>query len=166
MFCPQCGAEFRPGFDRCNSCDVALVHDPPPEVDHHKTPYAMVFATSETDVLPVIKSLLQSAKIPFETDGEAMLNLFPSALLGPVLSRPRGEVRFYVEERRAEEARELLTEYPSDVEPESDGAVESEPDGAVESEPDGAVESEPDGAVESEPDGTVESEPDGGELSS
>ncbi len=83
--------------------------------DHRKTPYVVVFATSEADVIPVIKSLLQSAEIPFETDGEAMLNLFPSDLLGPVLNRPRGEVRFHVPEDRAEEARELLTEAPLDA---------------------------------------------------
>ena len=121
MFCPQCGAEFRPGFDRCNECGVALTHDPPPPEDHEKTPYTVVFATSETDVLPVIKSLLQSADIPFETDGEAMLNLFPSDLLGPVLSRPRGEVRIYVPESCAEEARELLAAPEVAAEPESDG---------------------------------------------
>ncbi len=124
MYCPQCGAEFRPGFDSCNACDVALVHDPPPD-RHRKTPYVRVFSTSETDVLPVIKSLLQSADIPFETDGEAMLNLFPSDLLGPVLSRPRGEVRVFVEESRADEARELLTERPPGAaEPELDGGGE------------------------------------------
>ncbi len=125
MYCPQCRAEFRPGFDRCNECDVALTHDPPAEEDHEKTPYAMVFATSETDILPVIKSLLQSAEIPFETDGEAMLNLFPSDLLGPVLSRPRGEVRIYVPESRAEEARELFAERPVAIEP---APEEGEPD--------------------------------------
>lgn len=25
MFCPQCKAEYRPGFDRCSDCDVQLV---------------------------------------------------------------------------------------------------------------------------------------------
>ncbi len=85
------------------------------EEDHQKTPYVVVFASSEMDVIPVIKSVLQSAEIPFETDGEAMMNLFPSDLLGPVLSRPRGEVRFHVPESRAEEARDLLTELSSDA---------------------------------------------------
>ena len=80
------------------------------EDDHQAVPYVQVFASSEVDVIPVIKSLLRSADIPFETDGEAMMNLFPSDLLGPVLSRPRGEVRFHVPEDLAEEARALLTE--------------------------------------------------------
>jgi Putative prokaryotic signal transducing protein len=29
VFCPTCGDEFRPGFDRCPDCDVALVPNPP-----------------------------------------------------------------------------------------------------------------------------------------
>lgn len=83
-------------------------------------PYTMIFSTSEMGVIPVIKSLLRSAGIPFETDGEAMMNLFPSDLLGPVMSRSRGEVRFHVPEDRADEARELLTARPLDEnEPES-----------------------------------------------
>ena len=29
MFCPQCRAEYRPGFTRCSDCDVELVPDLP-----------------------------------------------------------------------------------------------------------------------------------------
>ncbi len=129
MYCPECGAEFRPGFDRCNECDVPLTHDPPPEADHEvDDPYVRVFATSEADVIPVIKSFLQSAEIPFETDGEAMMNLFPSDLLGPVLSRPRGEVRFHVPESRAQEARELFAERPRAFQEEEELAPEGDGD--------------------------------------
>ena len=120
MYCPECGAEYRPGFDRCADCDVALVPEPPPEEDHRATTYVQVFATSQTDVIPVIKSLLRGADIPFETDGEAMMNLFPSDLLGPVWSRPRGEVRFHVPESWADEARELLATDVEVAEPELD----------------------------------------------
>jgi hypothetical protein len=28
-YCPNCGAEYRPGFDTCADCNVALVDDPP-----------------------------------------------------------------------------------------------------------------------------------------
>ena len=31
MWCPSCGAEYRPGFTRCSDCDVDLVAGPPPE---------------------------------------------------------------------------------------------------------------------------------------
>jgi hypothetical protein len=29
MFCPECRAEYRPGFTHCADCDVDLVHDLP-----------------------------------------------------------------------------------------------------------------------------------------
>lgn len=32
-FCPECRAEYRPGFWRCADCDVALVASLPPEPD-------------------------------------------------------------------------------------------------------------------------------------
>ena len=31
MWCPSCGAEYRPGFTRCPDCDVDLVAEPPPK---------------------------------------------------------------------------------------------------------------------------------------
>ena len=110
MYCPQCRAEYRPGFDRCADCDVALVRELPPEEDHDTTPFVRVFETSEIDVIPVIKSILHGAGIPFNTKGEAMMSLFPSDMLGRMMSRPGAEVSFEVPERYAEEARQRLTE--------------------------------------------------------
>jgi hypothetical protein len=34
MFCPECRAEYRPGFTRCSSCEVDLVHEIP---EHHNS---------------------------------------------------------------------------------------------------------------------------------
>lgn len=124
MHCPECGAEYREGFDRCAECDIALVREPPSPEDHEATPYVTVFETSETDVIPVIKSILQGAEIPYQTQGEAMMNLFPSDLLGRVMSRPGAEVAFRVPEDRAEEARELLTELPPGAQPDEDAEPE------------------------------------------
>ena len=31
MFCPNCRAEYRPGFARCSDCEVNLVEDLPPQ---------------------------------------------------------------------------------------------------------------------------------------
>lgn len=31
MWCPSCGAEYRPGFTECSDCGVALVDELPPE---------------------------------------------------------------------------------------------------------------------------------------
>ena len=84
------------------------------EQEHPEPSLETVFATSQTDLVPVIKSLLEAAEIPYVTDGEAMMNLFPSDLLGPTLHRPRGELRFQVAAVRADEARAVLTQH-SDV---------------------------------------------------
>ena len=84
------------------------------EQEHPDLTLETVFATSEADLVPVIKSVLEAAEIPYVTDGEAMMNLFPSDLLGPALHRNRGELRFQVAAERAEEARALLTQH-SDV---------------------------------------------------
>jgi len=113
MICPQCAAEFREGFDRCSDCDVALVAAQPAEIeDHEGVSFVKIFETSEIDVIPVIKSLLHSAGIPFHTGGEAMMNLFPSGLLGPIMAHPGKEISFSVPEASAEEARQLLAAEP------------------------------------------------------
>ena len=126
MYCPECGAEYRPGFDRCTDCDAKLVAEPPPAKNHAATPLVTVFETSETDVIPVIKSILRGAEIPFNTRGEAMMNLFPSDLLGRTMSRPGAEVSFEVPETFAGQARELLTEQalPPDTLVSEDGEAE------------------------------------------
>lgn len=97
--------------------------------DHDNSDFQLisVFATSEADLIPVIKSVLQGAGIQFVTDGEAMMNLFPSDLLGPALMRPRGEVQFKVAEPDVEAARAVLTQHPDvpdDPEGEAPGAAD------------------------------------------
>ena len=82
--------------------------------EHPEPMLETVFATSQADLVPVIKSVLEAAEIPYITDGEAMMNLFPSDLLGPTLHRARGELCFQVAAERAEEARAVLTQH-SDV---------------------------------------------------
>ncbi len=115
MFCPNCKTEYPDGTNRCSNCQVALVADTPETEDHTATPYAMIFETSEVDVVPVIKSLLDSAEIPYDTSGEAMMNLFPSDMLGNMMGRPGREIRFHVPEDRAEEAKALLKAQPVDT---------------------------------------------------
>ena len=107
MFCPQCGAEFRSGFERCNECDSPLVEEKPVGI-HDAEDYVTILETSEISALPVIKSALESAGIPLETRGEGLMNLFPSEALGAPLHGSAGEVKIRVPRSRAQEARDLL----------------------------------------------------------
>jgi len=86
MHCPQCGAEYRPGFSRCADCDVYLVDRPeetPPAPDPHRELVA-VFKTTDSILLPVVKSLLDSAGIEYMSQGEEALGVLP---LGPAGSK-------------------------------------------------------------------------------
>lgn len=108
-----------------NKVDENNVEDPEHPDPHLET----VFATSEADLIPVIKSLLDSSGLEYMTDGESMMNLFPSDLLGPALHRPRGEMRFMVPRDKAAIAREILSEHPDVPFPPGSGLDEGDGDG-------------------------------------
>lgn len=118
MYCPQCGAEFRDGIERCADCDVPLVTEPPHL--HDAPEYVTVLETSDLSVIPVLKTALEGAQIPYQTSGEDMMEIFPSEALGALLHSSAGEVKIRVPADRADEARELL---------ETTALVEEEPDG-------------------------------------
>jgi hypothetical protein len=108
LICPKCRAEYRAGFDRCFDCEVWLVEWLPPE----PAPVKLESLVSTTDVgyLPVVKSLLDAAGIPYVVQGEEALGLLPvGAYAGGVGS---GAVRatIHVPADRLEEAQALLEE--------------------------------------------------------
>ena len=50
MFCPECGAEYRPGFTHCTDCDVDLVAElPRPEPETNLTDLKHVWTGKEQD---------------------------------------------------------------------------------------------------------------------
>lgn len=72
MFCPQCKAEYRPGFDRCSDCEVDLVEQLP-ESDH--CPIApsgaqmkRVWSCDERESCVAVCSRLKEAGIPFSVE--------------------------------------------------------------------------------------------------
>ena len=119
MYCPQCRGEYREGFTRCDECGVDLVAELPPE-DHDAPEYEKVFETSEADVIPVIKSVLEGAEIPYLVEGEDLMNLFPSDMLGGIY-KSSAEVHFMVTAARAAEARELLSAHLESLADEASG---------------------------------------------
>ncbi len=77
MFCPQCQAEYVPGFTRCADCGVDLVETLPARKPRSKTgpDLVTVFSSRDPGLVAVAKSLLQSAGILFSVRGEMLQNL-------------------------------------------------------------------------------------------
>ncbi len=109
MFCPECQTEYRDGYTRCAECGVDLVAElPPEEQGMADMELEQVFETTEPTLLPVIKSVLESAGIPYMLEGEEAFGMLP---LGGGFVNERHQalgVEVHVARERAEEARALL----------------------------------------------------------
>jgi hypothetical protein len=118
MFCPDCGAEYRPEFTCCAECGARLVVTLPSPVDalpaeerpdpDSKT--VAVFRTSDAMLLPIVNSLLESAGIDYFVQGEEALGLMPVGAMGSGVARAAVGAIIHVFERDAAVVRELLTE--------------------------------------------------------
>ena len=132
MFCPnnECPdfantglrSEYRDDITVCPFCDTPLVgyrpEDPIGDEDETRKPRVaddevlepVIEATDPTEVA-VIKSILDSAAIPFSTKGEGQFTAFRGAFAGGSIfnTRSRGVV-FSVPSRMADHARALLEE--------------------------------------------------------
>jgi hypothetical protein len=120
MYCPKCGAEYRPGFSRCADCDVYLVDQPEdaqPRPDPHRE-MVEVFKTSDSILLPVVKSLLDSAGIDYVTQGEEALGVLPLGPAGSKVVRASWAwgATLYVAEEDAASVKELLAQLEDDFE--------------------------------------------------
>jgi hypothetical protein len=77
MFCPQCNAEYRPGFTRCSDCDVALVEEPPHSAlaskppaepgDPNDDPFCSFWKGEDPRVHAELCELLEQAGIPHKS---------------------------------------------------------------------------------------------------
>lgn len=78
MFCPQCNAEYRPGFTRCADCGVDLVNEPPeyalagqPPVvdpgDPNEDPFCSFWKGEDARVHAELCEVLEEAGIPHKT---------------------------------------------------------------------------------------------------
>jgi hypothetical protein len=78
MFCPQCNAEYRPGFTRCADCDVDLVNEPPEYAlagqppaadpgDPNEDPFCSFWKGEDARVHAELCEVLEEAGIPHKT---------------------------------------------------------------------------------------------------
>ena len=115
MYCPECRAEFRDEIAVCPDCEVSLVLELPPESELDDKELISVLETADVSVLPVVKSVLRAAEIPFVVQGDEAMGVLPVGKigLGGITSRGHGlSASILVSRDREEEARALLTELP------------------------------------------------------
>ena len=115
MYCPECRAEFRDEVTTCPDCEVSLVLELPAEPEFSEEDLVVIKETADVAVLPVIKSLLRAAEIPFIVQGDEAMGVLPVGKigLGGLTSRGHGlSAGILVPRDREEEARALLTELP------------------------------------------------------
>ena len=111
MFCPDCGAEYRPEINECAECRVSLVPSLP--VEDGPTPDAKivpVFRTTDAMMLPVVTSLIESAGIEYFVQGEEALSLIPVGAAGSAVSRASLGAIVHVHEEDAASVREILAD--------------------------------------------------------
>lgn len=129
MYCPDCGAEYRPEVHECAECRVLLVPALPD--DDAPTPDAKivpVFRTTEPMMLPIVTSLIESAGIEYFVQGEEALGLYPIGAMASSVSRASLGAIVHVHAEDAASVREILADIQH-------GAAELPADTTVELDP-------------------------------
>ena len=111
MFCPNCKAEYRQGFEICDDCNVSLVEELPPEPETEFVDYGEVLTTFNPAEIALMKSLLDSEDIPYFFHGENFGQM--TALAVPA--------KLMVRKDHVEAARELLKDLKLSLLSESNG---------------------------------------------
>ncbi len=111
MFCPKCAGEYRAGFTECADCQVMLVNQPVDVAEAPAQPMlelVTVFKSGNPAIVPLAKSLLESADISFVTKGESVQDVIGWGRFPAGVNFAVGPVEFQVATEDAEEARRLL----------------------------------------------------------
>lgn len=112
MYCPKCRAEYREDVTSCPDCDVALVAELPAISELGDEDLVAVLDTGDVALLPVVKSVLSAADIPFVVQGDESMGVLPVGKIGVAAISSGGHglaAMILVPRDREEEARELLT---------------------------------------------------------
>ena len=135
MFCPECKAEYRPGFLRCNGCDVELV-DRLPAPDPVKSEEVPEVVYSDYVVVSTVQgqfeevqvcSFLRANGVPARIRGEAIRKTYGITMDGI------GAAKILVPRELEPAARDLLAkvdrgELEIEDSPDGDGETNEEDD--------------------------------------
>jgi len=110
LYCRSCGRSYPEGVT-CPQCEIELVPAEPADRSAQDDELVAVLRTSDSTLMPVVKSVLDAAGIPYIVQGDQAMGLLP---LGPfgggVFSRVLG-ASVLVPADRADEARALLESF-------------------------------------------------------
>jgi hypothetical protein len=75
LFCPNCKAEYKPGFSDCPDCDVSLVYELPSEQpltpeEEDRASLVKVYSTYRQSDVMLVKAYLDAEDIPYHLQGE------------------------------------------------------------------------------------------------
>lgn len=119
MICPSCRSEFRDGFTTCVDCGTVLVvgnpSAPPPSESGTPEDVVPVFETGNASLVPLAKSLLDSAGIEYATRGEGIQDVFGFGRFPSGMGLIAGPVTFEVKQSDAADAAALLADLGSDA---------------------------------------------------
>ena len=113
MFCPECRAEYREGVTTCPDCGVTLIPELPAVSELTDEDLVAVLDTGDVSILPVVKSVLRAAGIPYLVQGDESMGVLPVGKIGVAGISSGGHglaAMILVPRDREEEARALLTE--------------------------------------------------------
>jgi hypothetical protein len=79
LYCPKCDVKFTSDIRQCPACNIMLV-DSQPHLLGPGDELVELFSTPDAALLMVIKSMLESARIPYMIQGEEGLRVFPLSL--------------------------------------------------------------------------------------
>ncbi|MGH2594340.1 MAG: hypothetical protein ACRDH7_00025 [Actinomycetota bacterium] len=112
--CPNCLADYRPGFDTCADCGIALVHGPAPVTEEHAPPWTRGHRhpTEDRHDLPVVLCQIPQIEAQILTAKLEAAGLVvaadepPLTAYGLAISGVSG-LRVWVLESQLDEAREI-----------------------------------------------------------
>ena len=114
MICPQCGTEYRQGFDKCYDCDALLIHEKEfqelqkrEEAERERYRHMDIVRVHSVQGQPeadLLQSLLEANGIESYTKGRAVQSVHPFTMNG------LGEIRILVREEDVDKARKIIEE--------------------------------------------------------